>query len=118
MFQHGQNSPLPFAIKKVLIMRGMKPGDKRAQHAHHKTTEILTVIQGGCTVELDDGAKKKESIEMKADMAQALLLPPRIWRTLKRFQKNTILLVIADTKYDEADYIRDYESFIECYGRG
>jgi len=41
----------------------------------------------------------------------ALLLYPHIWRTFYDFEPNTVLLVVANMKYDEADYIRDREEF-------
>ncbi len=41
----------------------------------------------------------------------ALLLYPHVWRTFHGFEPNTVLLVVANMKYDEADYIRDRAEF-------
>lgn len=41
----------------------------------------------------------------------ALLLYPHIWRTLHGFEPGTVLLVVANMKYDETDYIRDRAEF-------
>ncbi len=112
MIQAGENNNIPFEIKKVLVINGMGLKDKRGSHAHHKTSEILVVLQGGCEVELDNG-NKKEVVMLQPDMSKALLLPPKIWRTLQNFHKDTILLVVADTEYDEKDYIRNYDDFLK-----
>lgn len=36
-----------------------------------------------------------------------------IWRTLDDFSSGSVCLVLASEKYDEADYIRDYQLFTE-----
>ncbi len=118
MFQSGPAGPeipaslrglLPFDIKKVLVVSGMKPGDVRGKHAHLETQEIIIPIQGGCDFEIDDGTKV-HSVSLHG-MKQGLLLPPRVWRTFKNFEEGTIILIIADQYYDEKDYIRKYEDF-------
>ena len=116
MFQYGgKNSVLPFAIKKVLVVSGMKPDDVRGLHAHRKTTELVVAIQGGCEVEIDDG--KKKSVVQVRGPKKALLLAPQTWRTLRKFEKNTIILIIADTLYTERDYIRNYDDFLQMVGK-
>jgi hypothetical protein len=42
---------------------------------------------------------------------KALLLFPHIWRTMRDFEPGTTLMVVANIKYDEADYIRDRAEF-------
>ena len=44
---------------------------------------------------------------------QGLLIVPGIWRTLDDFSSGSVCLVLASEKYDEADYIREYNDFIE-----
>lgn len=107
-----QSAGLPFTIGKVVTLRGMQQGDIRGKHAHHKMQEIVVPLQGGCVIEIDDGTAK-ESFTLN-DPHTALFIPPQVWRTLTNFQPETILLLIADLEYDEAeaDYIRDYEEFL------
>ena len=109
---------LPFYIEKVLVMYDIKQGDYRGWHAHHETEEILLVLQGGCTVVMDDGKGRHSKVRLYTDkkeqtMRYALLLYPHVWRTLKKFEPDTILLVVANKKYDENDYIRDRATFEE-----
>ena len=119
MYQSGKNPStklrtggrVPFAIKKVLVVRGMKPTDVRGKHAHITTQEIVVAVQGGCDIEVDDG-KRKEIVRIEG-WEKSVLLPPQVWRTLTNFAENTILLIIADHEYTEDDYIRNYAKFLE-----
>ncbi len=48
---------------------------------------------------------------MLDDPAQALHIGPFVWHELTDFAPQTVVLVIASTLYDEAEYLRDYEAF-------
>jgi dTDP-4-dehydrorhamnose 3,5-epimerase-like enzyme len=113
MFQNassGRKELLPFDIKKVLIIRDIKNDSIRGGHTHHKTRQILLAINGGCTVSLDNG-KEKETVSLETHN-KGILLEPYVWHTMENFKPNTILLVLADTEYDEKDYIRNYDDFL------
>ena len=114
MFQRGGCSideKLPFEIRRVLVMKDMKPEDVRGGHTHHRTRQVLFAIAGGCTVELDNG--KEKTIVKLNKFNQGLLLEPYIWHIMKEYESGTILLVLANTEYDEKDYIRNYEEFLK-----
>jgi dTDP-4-dehydrorhamnose 3,5-epimerase-like enzyme len=102
---------VPFQIKKVLSITGMKSEDARGGHTHHKTQQILICTNGRCIVDLDDGKNKASVVLDKPN--KGLLLFPYVWHVMRDFKENTSLLVIADTEYDEKDYIRKYEDFIQ-----
>jgi hypothetical protein len=134
-FQQGDSevNALPFEIGKVLIMSDIRTDDVRGMHAHYKTEEILVALSGGCTVDVDDGKGSHESVRLSAlpedggqkpeDSSQSsvvgrqsseiksLLLFPHVWRVMRDFEPDTTLMVIANIKYDEADYIRDRAEF-------
>jgi hypothetical protein len=38
---------------------------------------------------------------------------PGIWRDLDDFSSGAVLLCLASEHYDAADYIRDYDEFLE-----
>ena len=129
-FQAGDSeaNALPFDIGKVLVMSDIKPDDVRGNHAHYETEEILVALTGGCVVDLDDGKGARESVRIgSGDSAlgtchptpatrhceeiKAVLLFPHVWRTMRDFDPGTTLMVVANIKYDEADYIRDRNEF-------
>jgi len=67
-FQEGDagENALPFEIGKVLVMSDIRIDDLRGNHAHHETEEILVALAGGCTVDLDDGRGRKETVSLSA----------------------------------------------------
>ncbi len=119
MFQPGDgDGALPFPIRKVLYISGLRPGDVRGRHAHVATQELLVCLQGSCEVELDDGRGGRARVRLdRRDVG--LLLYPHVWRTVSGFAEGTLLLAVADTEYDERDYIRDraaFESLARTWG--
>ena len=64
---------------------------------------------------LDDG-KQKEHIELTSP-TQGLLIEGLIWRGMYDFSSDCVLLVLADHHYDESDYIRHYDIFLEEAGQ-
>ena len=116
-FQEGleEKNALPFNIKKVLVSLDMSPDDIRGNHAHYETEEIVVALNGGCIFDLDDGKGHIDRIHLTAkknkDVVYALLLHPHIWRTFHTFEPGTVLLIIANMEYNEADYIRDRNVF-------
>ena len=117
-FQQGdtKQNTLPFSIGKVLVMSDIRTDDVRGNHAHYETEEILVALTGGCVVDLDDGKGLRESVRLtpqsaSGDQQAALLLYPHIWRVMRDFEPGTTLMVVANIKYGEADYIRDRAEF-------
>lgn len=106
-----QKKEVPFLVRKTLLIKGMISNDKRGGHTHHKTNQILICVSGGCKVSMDNGENKAEVVLNKTE--EGLLLYPYVWHTMYGFKPNTILLVLADRKYNEKEYIRNYEDFIK-----
>ena len=106
-----KNGGVPFGVKRTLIIRDMKESDVRGGHTHHKTHQILICANGKCSVDLDDG-KRKETIVLDS-ANQGLLLYPYVWHTMHDFKPDTVLVVLTDREYDEKEYIRNYNDFIQ-----
>jgi hypothetical protein len=70
----------------------------------------MIAVSGGFRVQLS-GSFGEETYELE-DPNQGLLIPPMTWRDLDRFSPGAICLVLASNPYEEADYIRDYEEFV------
>ena len=41
-----------------------------------------------------------------------LYIPPLVWGIQYKYSKDCVLAVFASHKYDNADYIRDYDEFL------
>ena len=107
--EEGYNAP--FQIKRVYYIYNTKNGVERGFHAHINLKQICIAVKGSCTFVLDDG-KKREEIKL-TNPNQGLFIEGLIWREMKDFSSDCVLVVLASEHYDENDYIRDYDKFIE-----
>ena len=109
-----QEKNIPFEIQRIYYMFNTKEGVRRGFHAHKKLKQIAIVISGSCRFVLDDG---KERIDILMDNpGQGLYIDSFIWREMYNFSEDCVLLVIADKRYEEVDYIRSYEEFLQLVG--
>ena len=106
-----ENHNVPFDVKRVFYIYGTQEGVPRGQHSHYKTKQLLIAINGGCKVTLDDGNIKETYTLNKPNIG--LFQDALIWGTMHDFSNDCVLMVLADTYYDETDYIRDYSKFME-----
>lgn len=110
-----ENKEIPFTIRRVYYMYGTGKGVRRGYHAHKSLKQILVCVHGACTIHLDDGT---ECIEVRLqDPAEGLYVDNNMWREMYDFTDDAVLLVLASELYDESDYIRNYQEFID-YVRG
>lgn len=105
------NTNLPFEIKRVYYIFNTKENVRRGFHAHKKLKQVLVNVKGSCSVLLDNG-KYKESVNLSKPN-QGLYIEGAIWHEMYDFSDDCVLLVVADELYDEKDYIRNYEDFLE-----
>jgi dTDP-4-dehydrorhamnose 3,5-epimerase-like enzyme len=99
-----------FNLRRVFALSGVKKKEVRGNHAHKQTTLILVPLAGSCTVHLDDGQSEDEVVLSKKD--EGLMIYPHVWHSLSKFSKDAVIMVLADTEYDEKDYIRDHSEFL------
>jgi len=101
---------VPFPIRRLYYLYDIPGGETRGGHAHKNLYQLIVATSGSFDVLLDDGHNKKIVRLNRPDMG--LLVVPGIWRELLEFSSGSVCLVLASLLYDEADYIRDYSSFI------
>ena len=101
---------IPFNIKRVYYLYDVPGGASRAAHGHRKLEQIMISMSGSFDVLLDDG-KDKKLFHLNRSY-YGLYIPPMIWRDLFNFSSGAVCAVLASEFYDEADYFRDYESFL------
>ncbi len=102
---------LPFDMHRVYYLYDVPGGEERGGHAHKQLYQLIVAASGSFSVTLDDGNAKRTFMLNRP--YQGLLVVPGIWRTLEDFSSGSVCMVLASEKYDEADYIRDYEEFVE-----
>ena len=61
---------------------------------------------------LDNGKERKKIYILKSHM-KGLYVPNDMWREMYDFSSDAVLLVLASDFYNEEDYIRDYQQFID-----
>ena len=107
-----QNSiEIPFDIKRVFYLYDIPGGKDRGAHAHIECHQFLIAGSGSFDVLLDDGKSKK--IVSLNQPYKGLHIPPGIWASEINFSSGSICLVLASHKYDEKDYVREYNAFLK-----
>ena len=101
---------LPYPIKRVYYLFDVPSDSYRGGHAHKEQLEFLIALSGSFTVTVDDGTSKKSFLLNKPN--KGLLLPTGIWRELEDFSSGALCLVLSSGEFDEDDYIRGYDDFI------
>lgn len=106
-----ENTPaFPFNIKRVFYLYDVPADSQRGGHSHYQAQEIIVALSGCFDVEIDDGHRKKR---YRLDRPyKGLYIKNGIWRNLDNFSAGAVCLVLTDQKYDENDYVRDYNTFL------
>ena len=101
---------VPFEIKRVYYIFDTTPGTVRGKHAHKSLKQLLVCVSGACTIccELPDKTLKEFRLDWPN---KGLLIEGLVWREMKEFSKDAVLVVLASDYYTEQDYIRTYEDF-------
>lgn len=100
---------VPFDIKRVYYIFGVNDNAVRGKHAHYQLKQLLICVNGSVDIMAEDG--KDREIYHLDNPAKALYIEGLVWREMKNFSKDAVLVVLASEHYSEADYIRDYEKF-------
>jgi hypothetical protein len=108
-------SLVPFSVERVYFIYDVPEGSERGSHAHKNLEQFMVAASGSFTVELDSGTTKESFVLDSPSVG--LYVPPGMWRDLKGFAPNSVCLVLASTKYDESDYLRDYDEFLSWAGK-
>jgi UDP-2-acetamido-3-amino-2,3-dideoxy-glucuronate N-acetyltransferase len=105
---------LPFPPLRLFTVYDVPSESVRGAHAHRECSQFLVCLAGGLSCLVDDGSAREEVRLANPDVG--LHIPPMIWGTQWKYTRDAVLLVLASHPYDAADYIRDYEEFLELLG--
>ena len=101
---------IPFETKRVYYLYDVPNRADRGAHSHKELYQLVVAVSGSFDIELFDGVAKVKYTLNQPD--QGLLIVPGIWRNLNNFSGGGICLVLASHEYDEKDYIRELDDFL------
>jgi hypothetical protein len=101
---------LPFDVKRIYWTYYTPESVERGGHAHYELQQILLAVAGKIIVKIEtsDGIKTEFVLESPH---QGLYIPQMTWREMK-YTHNAVQVCIASMEFGEADYIRDYQTFL------
>ena len=99
---------LDFIPRRMFYVTGVPQGEKRGNHAHYTTQQILTCVQGEIEVSLHDG-KILEIVTLQPN--QWVFVDRMVWDSQKFMTGHDILMCVCSTVYKKRDYIEDFETF-------
>ena len=101
---------VPFKIERVFFVKPSDVGTIRGNHAHRALSQFLICVNGAIEITVED-AKSKKTILLD-NPSKGILVPPDVFCTQKYLTKDSVLLVLCDKIFEEADYIRDFDEFV------
>lgn len=106
---------LPFQIKRVYYIWGTQQNIVRGKHSHKNLEQVIICLSGSCDFILDNGITR-ETYHLDSPTF-GLYIKSNIWREFTNFSPNCIVMVLASEYYNEADYIRNYNDFLNSIER-
>lgn len=107
---------LPFQPKRFFVVFDVPTREVRGAHAHKTLHQFLVCLRGELSLLVDDGENREEIV--LDTPAIGIYLPPMVWGVQYKFSRDAMLLVLASEAYDAAEYIREYDEFLERLRRG
>lgn len=100
---------VPFNIARVYCILRTEKGVKRGFHAHKQLEQVAVVLSGSCVFDIET-VSGWSSYTLDSPY-KGLYLGGLVWREMRDFSDDCVLMVIASDVYREADYLRDYDDF-------
>ena len=105
------NVDIPFSVKRVYYITGVEQGVTRGFHSHRQLHQVLICLNGSVKIRVNN-PNEEEIIELN-NPSIGLYIGPYVWREMFDFSEGSVLLVLASEYYDESDYIRNYDFYLE-----
>ena len=103
------NQDIPFEINRIFYIYGSDSKEVRGKHANINTQFVLINVKGHSKVRIDNGA---ESVVVELDRPyKGVYLAANVWKEMYDFSEDSVLLVLASTHYDKAEYLNDYSEW-------
>jgi len=102
---------VPFNIKRLYYISKVPQGLERGSHAHRKLHQVLICLNGSVKVKVKN--PKEEGEFLLDDATVGLYIGPYIWSEMYEFTEGSVLLVLASDYYNESEYIRNMDIYME-----
>ena len=102
---------VPFDIARVFYLYDIPSGSSRGGHAHLRLHQVIVPLSGSFEVMLHDGREQQVVMLNRANLG--LHIPPMTWGEQRNFSSGSVCCVLASHHFDESDYIRDFDTFLE-----
>lgn len=108
-FFEGMNH-IPFEIQRTYWIYDVPGGEKRGGHAYIENCEFIVALSGSFDIIIDNGRDKTKFHLNRSYFG--LYVPNLYWREMTNFSTNALALVVSSTFFQEDDYIRDYQTWM------
>jgi hypothetical protein len=101
---------IPFEVKRVYYLYDVPGGESRGGHAHKALRQLIIAASGSFDLTVDDGRTKRTFHLARPNFG--VYMPAGLWRDISNFSSSSICLVLASRLFEEHDYLRDYNFFL------
>ncbi len=110
------SNDISFEIRRIYYIYDVPVGETRGFHAHKKLKQLIWCPSGSVDFLVDDGKNRTKNLLDAPN--KAFFMSIGYWREITFLEENSVLCVAASDYYDESDYIRDYDEFLEYVKKG
>ena len=103
---------VPFDIARVYYLYDVPQGVMRGAHGHKELEQLIIAVHGSFSLVLNDGHEKNTYHLERPDVG--IYVAPMMWREILNMSDDAVCLVLASLPYDEGDYYREYERFLQA----
>ncbi|MFN3998556.1 sugar 3,4-ketoisomerase [Algoriphagus sp.] len=101
---------IPFKINRTYWIYDVPGGQVRGGHSFIVQEEFIIAISGSFDLVVNDG-KESKTISLNRSY-HGVYIPAGIWRQMENFSTNSVAVVVSSTQFDQNDYIREYNDFL------
>ena len=103
---------IPFPVKRFMDISNVPDGETRGYHAHKTNKQFILCFRGRVVVRTVNKNEQGELVDESHELNEGdfLYTPEMTWGE-QTYYDDAILHVLCAKKYDEEDYVRDYEEF-------
>ena len=106
-----EENEIPFAIQRTYWIYDVPGGEIRGANAFKQQQVFVVALSGSLEVVVFDGVKENKFLLNRADFG--LYIPNMLWYHMENFSTNTVTLVVSSSVFNEGDYVRNIDEFMQ-----